>query len=252
MERGVPGSRQALARRALAALDLTRLGDADTPEDIEALCAQAAAPVGAPAALCVHPEWIATCRARLDGGGLQRVAVASVVNFPDGAADAARAARETRRALAAGASEIDVVLPWRALLRGDPDAARDVLRATREACAGRARVKAILETGELRQPEAIRVACELAISAGADFVKTSTGKAALNATPEAARVMLEAVRAAGGRCGFKAAGGIRTLDDAAQYFRIADELLGPDWADPSRFRLGASALHAEIVHLLAG
>ena len=233
-----------LARRALAALDLTSLGEDDRPEAIEALCAAAAGPGGAPAAVCVSPEHIVTARRALDSRGLPLVRVATVANFPEGAADPARAARETRRAVAAGADEVDVVLPWRAWLAGDRDGARSLLAACREASAGRC-LKVILETGELRDAAEIRAASRAALAAGADFLKTSTGKVAVNATPEAARVMLEVIREHG-RGGFKAAGGVRRLADAAPYFDLADSILGPDWADARHFRIGASALLGEL------
>lgn len=242
----------ALARRALACLDLTSLGEDDDRARIEALCDAARTAPGAPAALCVYPEWIATVRRRLDRDGPAGVAVATVVNFPDGGADPARVARETRRAVAAGATEVDVVLPWRALLDGEPAMARAVIAACREACGARALMKVILESGELGDALAVREASLLALDEGADFLKTSTGKARRGATPEAAQVMLEAIARRGGGCGFKASGGIRTLDDAARYLALADDVLGPGWATPRRFRLGASALLAEIVRAIDG
>jgi deoxyribose-phosphate aldolase len=240
----------ALALRTLAALDLTSLGEDDDLARIDTLCAAARTPYGAPAALCVYPEWIATCRARLMDAGLLSVRVATVINFPDGGDDTQRVHRETRRAVAAGAHEIDVVLPFRRLLAGDDEAASAVLRACREACSERARMKVILETGVLESEEMIRRAAHIALDAGADFLKTSTGKVPVNATPMAALILLEATRERGGRCGFKAAGGIRTLRDASAYFVLADEMMGPQWATPDRFRFGASSLLGDILGVL--
>ena len=234
----------AVARRAIPLLDLTSLGDDDTPATIERLCAAAGGAGGAAAAVCVYPEHIATARRALAEQGLGRVAVATVTNFPDGGADVERARRETRRAVAAGADEVDVVLPWRAWLAGDHETGRRLVAACREASAGRI-LKVILETGELKDPDRIRAASLAALDAGADFIKTSTGKVAVNATPEAARVMLEAIRERG-RGGFKAAGGVRTVADAAAYLALADGIMGPAWADASRFRIGASALLGEL------
>ena len=242
--------RKALARRTLAALDLTSLGEDDDRARIEALCDAACTPYGMPAALCVYPEWIATCRERLYDLGLQQVAVATVVNFPEGGDDPARVHRETRRALAAGAHEIDVVLPWQRLQAGDAATAREVLIACREACGTHSRMKVILETGALQTEALIREAAEIALDAGADFLKTSTGKVAVNATTDAARFLLQETHARGGQCGFKAAGGIRTLDDAAGYFALADDILGPQWATPAHFRFGASSLLGEILVVL--
>lgn len=240
-----------IAGRALAALDLTSLGEDDSPAHIEALCAAAAGPGGLPAAVCVYPEHIGTARRALDSHGAAAVRVATVVNFPDGGADPGRASRETRRAVAAGADEVDMVLPWRILAANDTAGARQVVAACRAAAPGRL-LKVILESGALGSEDRIRAASELALEAGADFIKTSTGKVAVGATPAAARVMLTAIREHGGRAGFKASGGVRTLADAALYLGLADELLGAGWATPAHFRIGASGLLAEIRAALGG
>jgi deoxyribose-phosphate aldolase len=239
-----------LARRVLATMDLTSLGEDDGPDVARALCAAARTRHGSPAAICVHPELVATAREALDALDLEHVAVASVANFPDGGSDADRAVREVRRALAAGADEVDVVFPYRALMVGDGAIGATLLARCRALRDGRYRLKAILETGVLADPALIARASAIAIEAGADFIKTSTGKVAVNATPEAAATMLRAIREHGGQCGFKAAGGIRTLDDAAVYLGLADDILGPDWASPERFRIGASRLLAEIQSVL--
>lgn len=236
-----------LAARLLPMLDLTSLGESDTTADIRALCTSALTPHGRPAALCVYPEHVTTVREALAG---TTVRVATVVNFPDGGDDATRIARETRRAMAAGAEEIDMVLSWRALVAGDLARARAGVDACRDACGGNATLKLILETGALGNSAMISRACELGLDAGVDFLKTSTGKVATNATPEAAAVVLDAIAARGGRCGFKAAGGIRTLADAAVYVQLAESRLGADWVAPSRFRIGASALFGEITAAL--
>lgn len=238
-----------IAARVLAALDLTSLGEDDTPEAIVKLCA--AATGGAhPAAVCVYPEHITTARRALAAAHAGDVSVATVVNFPDGGNDIARVLRETRRALAAGAEEIDVVFPWRAHLGGDREIGARMLRECRALCGERI-LKAILETGELGEALRVRELSLAAIGAGADFIKTSTGKASVGATPAAARTMLECIRDSGGRTGFKAAGGVRTLADAHRYLALADEILGNGWASPARFRIGASALLAELRAALA-
>lgn len=238
-----PAARRALARRLLPLLDLTSLGDFDTPETIEALCASARLPQGAPAAVCIHPEHVTTARRALAGSAIK---VATVVNFPDGGSDHARVQRETRRVLAAGAEEVDMVLPWPALLHGERPAVERAVRAAREVCGGSVALKLILETGCLGSAERIAEAAGIGLAAGVDFLKTSTGKVEVNATPEAAAVMLDAIAAAGGRCGFKAAGGIRSLADAMVYLNLAERRLGADWITPAHFRIGASALFAEI------
>lgn len=238
--------RRELAARLLPLLDLTSLGEDDTPARIEALCASAPTRHGLPAALCVYPEHVTTVRRAMHG---KPVKVATVVNFPEGGSDAARAARETRRALAAGADEIDLVLPYDALRRGERALAEAVVRACREAC-GSACLKLIIETGELQTPVLIELACAIGLSASVDFLKTSTGKVAVNATPQTAALMLDAIARDGGRCGFKAAGGIRTIDDAVVYLGLASERLGDDWITPAHFRIGASTLFGELTAAL--
>ncbi|MEX0733814.1 MAG: deoxyribose-phosphate aldolase [Steroidobacteraceae bacterium] len=225
--------------RVLATLDLTSLGEDDTPADVRALCVKAAACATHPAAVCVFPEHIVTARAGLDESGAPDVAVATVVNFPDGASDPGRALRETRRALAAGADEIDVVFAWRAYVGGDRESGPSILRRCKEACGGKL-LKAIIETGELRDPLLIRELCLAAIDAGADFVKTSTGRSRTGATLEAARVILECLRERG-RGGFKASGGIRTLAQARDYLELAERICGTGWATPGKFRIGSSS-----------
>lgn len=238
---------EALARRVLPLLDLTCLDEDASPQAILQLCARARQPAGSVAAVCVYPEYVHLARATL----ADEIAVATVVNFPEGGEDPQRVTREIRRALAAGADEIDAVLPWCALLDGRDDAVAAVLAAARRA-SGSARLKVILETGELGCASKIRRAADLAIAAGADFIKTSTGKAAVNATLPAAAIMLHSIRDSAARCGFKAAGGIRSLEQAGAYLDLADELMGAGWVCAERFRFGASGLLGEIETVLSG
>lgn len=241
--------RMTLTRTLLGLLDLTSLGEDDSPARINALCARAASPHGKVAAVCVYPEHVTTARRSLADSGVK---IASVVNFPDGGEDPGRIERETRRAIAAGADEIDMVLAWRALQRGDLATARAGVDACRAACGPGIALKLILETGALTTPESIRTAAELGLDAGVDFLKTSTGKVPINATVEAAGILLDAIAARGGGCGFKAAGGVRTVDEAAAYVALAERRLGADWVTPAHFRIGASALLDAIVSELEG
>ena len=241
-------SLRALALRALALLDLTSLGEDDDVARIEALCASARTPWGMPAALCVYPEHIVTVRKAL----AESVSVATVINFPDGGEAVGRVEREARRAIAAGANEIDLVFPYRALLRGDARTGIAVVGAARATCGPGVKLKLIIESGVLAAPELIRQAARIGIVAGVDFLKTSTGKVPVNATPEAAAVMLAVIAEHGGRCGFKVAGGVRTLADAACYIGLAEAALGADWVQPEHFRIGASGLFAAITAVLAG
>lgn len=239
------------ARIALRCLDLTSLKDDDTPASIEALARRAATPHGAPAALCVYPRFIGIARSALDAQGLAKVRVATVVNFPRGEASPAQAADDTAAAMAQGADEIDVVFPWRALRDGAPQAGVELIARCR-AAAGDAPLKVILETGGLGDAALIRTASERAIEGGADFLKTSTGKAPVNATPEAATVMLDVIRAHGARVGLKVAGGLATLADVRVYLGLAAGVYGADRLTPATLRFGASSLLPVLLAAIEG
>lgn len=226
----------ALARRAIGLLDLTDLAAETDADAAAALCERAAA--ASVAAVCVWPAFVEQCARQLAG---TEVLVATVVNFPAGTDPPDRVAAVTAAALAAGADEIDVVLPYRAWLAGDTEAAVDVLSLVRQETTDRT-MKVIIESGELPGPSSIDRAAHLAIACGADFVKTSTGKTKVSATTDAAEVILEAIVVSGRPVGFKASGGIRTLDDARNFLDLAAVIMGPDWATPATFRFGASSL----------
>lgn len=229
------------ARLALSCLDLTSLNDADTDADIERLCQRAQCRYGTTAAVCVWPRFAALARGHLP----LEVRVAAVANFPDGSSDIARALRDTQAIADAGAQEVDVVIPYR-----DLDAAPALLSAVRKACQGLT-LKVILETGELKDEALIRRACAVALDAGADFLKTSTGKVAVSATLDAARLLLQAISEGGhASVGFKPAGGIRTVADAAAYIALTEQYLGR--VTPQRLRIGASGLLNDIETVLGG
>lgn len=237
-----------IARRALPLLDLTDLSDSCTEAAIETLCQKAVTPFGTVAAVCLYPPFVAQAKTLLHGSGVK---IATVVNFPDGGDDTVEVERETAAAIANGADEIDLVMPYRAFLAGRHGFAETQIVRIRRVC-GPVTLKVILETGRLALPEPIREASDLALSAGADFIKTSTGKVEVNATPEAARIMLAAIRASGRAAGFKAAGGVRSAAEAGAYLQLADEIMGPDWATPATFRFGASALLANLIGEIEG
>lgn len=243
------GARQT-ARRALALLDLTDLTETCDAAAIETLCRQAQTPFGPTAAICIWPRFVAQARGILGTG--HAVKIATVVNFPSGALPVADVVAETKRAIADGADEIDLVIPYRVLIAGDEAAVTEMVRAVKAACPAPVILKAILETGELKEPALIRRASDLAIAAGSDFIKTSTGKVAVNATLPAAEIMLAAIRDSGRPVGFKPAGGVRTVADAGQYLALADAIEGEGWAAPSTFRFGASGLLGDILAVLGG
>jgi deoxyribose-phosphate aldolase len=231
------------ARRVIGLLDLTSLGDDDTEQMIADLCARAVTPFGPVAAVCVWPRFVAQARRLL---GDTPVKVATVINFPHGDGDPAGVAAATRAAAADGAQEIDVVAPWRPFLEGDEAYAGPVLQACREACGADAGLKVIVESGAFADAAdgsaALRRLCDTALAAGADFLKTSTGKREPGASLAAAAVFYDAITAANSPAGVKISGGVRTCEQAAAYLAQAAARKGEGWAAPATFRFGASAL----------
>lgn len=239
---------QQAARQALQCLDLTSLNDGDTAADIAALCARAQTPFGSVAAVCVWPRFVAQARAALPAD----IKVAAVADFPDGALDLARALADVTAIAQAGGDEVDVVLPYKALMADQRSEVAEFLAEVRHASRPLT-LKVIIESGELAAPELIREATRLALMAGADFVKTSTGKSRVSATPAAAAVMLQEIQASGlSHAGFKASGGIRTVAEAQAYLRLAADKLGAGALTPRRFRFGASGLLNDILAVLSG
>jgi deoxyribose-phosphate aldolase len=238
------------ARLALSLMDLTSLNDSDTDEVITNLCLQADTPEGSPAALCVYPQFIKTARTGLDKIGLSSVKIATVTNFPDGSSDIRRALSETESAVANGADEVDVVFPYKALMAGDSKTGAALVSQCKAACGNTVKLKVIIESGELKDPALIRQASDICIAAGADFIKTSTGKVPVNATLEAAEIMLTAIKDSGKPVGFKAAGGVRSAAEAAEYLSQAKTIMGDDWLSADHFRFGASSLLGALLTTL--
>ena len=239
---------KSVAAAALACLDLTELGDTATEAATLDLVARSDTGHGPTAAVCIWPRYVAAARARLGVGAAVRIA--TVVNFPSGDLPVDEVVAETSQAIADGADEIDLVIPYKAFLKGDEQAVRAMIHAVRAATPAPARLKTILETGELKDEQLIARASRIALDEGADFIKTSTGKVAVNATLDAARIMLGAIRSTGGKAGFKPAGGIRTVADARAYFALCEEIMGPGWVSPQTFRFGASGLLGDILATL--
>ncbi len=245
-------------RFVVQCIDLTTLAGDDTPGRVRALCAQARRPdpadptVGPTAAVCVYPALVPVAAALLGG---TPVAVASVATaFPSGLSSLAVRVADIADAIAGGADEIDVVINRSAMLAGRDDVVAAELQQFREATAG-VTLKVILEVAELEAPELIARAADIAIEAGADLIKTSTGKGPAGASPEAVLVMAERVAAhhvaTGKQVGIKVAGGVRTAADALGYVAIIDAVLGAAWLDPRLLRFGASSLIDDVVVDLA-
>jgi len=243
---------------AISMVDLTTLEGADTPGKIKTLCAKAVRPdandlsVPHVGAVCVYNDLVAIARKELDLIGGKDIPVAAVATaFPSGRASMSVKLADTKDAIEKGASEIDMVIDRGAFLSGNFKLVFDEILAIKEVCADKAHLKVILETGELVTYDNVRKASYLAMLAGADFIKTSTGKVNPAATAPVVLVMLEAVRdfhnQYGKMIGVKPAGGIRTTKDAIKQLVLVNETAGDKWLDPAYFRLGASSLLNDLL-----
>jgi deoxyribose-phosphate aldolase len=241
-------------RLAVSMVDLTTLEGQDTAGKVRQLAAKAVCPaptmpeIPSVAAVCVYPAQVPVVHAALEGTGVHTAAVAT--GFPSGQTSLDIKLRETEETVAAGADEIDMVISREAFLSGDDARVMEEIVRVKEAC-GDAHLKVIIETAELGSYDHVRHASMLAMEAGADFIKTSTGKASSGATPGVVLVMLEAIRdvfdETGRRVGMKPAGGIRASKNGIQYLVQVHETLGPDWLTPDLYRIGASSLVNDIL-----
>ncbi len=239
---------------AIRCVDLTTLEGSDTPGKIVAMCAKAVRPdpadasIPSVAAVCIYPELVPVAAGQLRGTGVHVASVAG--GFPSGLAPLDARLTEIREVVAMGADEVDIVLNRSAFLAGRYRRAFEEIVASKEAC-GPAHLKVILEAGELGSYDQIRRASVLAMAAGADFIKTSTGKIGAGATLPTALCMMEAARDfhrdTGRRIGVKVAGGVRQAKQAIQYLVLLHETLGPDWMTPDLFRIGASTLLNDVL-----
>ncbi|MGB0113311.1 MAG: deoxyribose-phosphate aldolase [Ilumatobacteraceae bacterium] len=241
--------RVANARRAIGLIDLTDLSDDHSAAGIDELCRRAQE--YGTAAVCVWPEYVSTCARQLAGSGVR---VATVVNFPSGDEPESAVVDAVQAALAGGADDVDLVLPYRAVLAGTDAVAASMVASVAGLIDAPHLLKVILETGALGPTDVPRAA-RLAIENGADFVKTSTGKIPAGASLEAAGAMLDAIAEASARgrlVGLKPSGGIRTFDEAMAYIDLADSVMGAGWATPSTFRFGASGLLDSLLATIDG
>ncbi len=243
---------------AIRMVDLTTLEGADTPGKVKALCAKGVYPdptdlsIPSVGAICVYNDMVKIAREALDNGGGKNIPVAAVTTaFPSGRASMEVKIQDTKDAIANGASEIDMVIDRGAFLAGNLGLVFDEIKTIKEICGKDVHLKVILETGELVTLDNVRKASYLAMLAGGDFIKTSTGKVSPAATAPVVYVMLEAVRdfhkMTGVRIGVKPAGGIRNTKDAMKQLVLVNEIAGPEWLDPSLFRIGASALLNDLL-----
>ena len=241
-----------VAGRVIGLIDATNLSDDCTDDDVVELCERASGP-GAPAAgVCIYPQFVRLARERLDAiasDGETSVKVVTVVNFPGGGEDVDDVVAATRQAIGEGADEIDVVLPYNRFLAGETEPAAAMLDAVRRAT-GDKTLKVIIESGAMSERAQIDAAARFAVDHGADFVKTSTGKIDVSATPEAVETILGVVTTADRQVGVKAAGGVRDLAEAAAYLELADRIMGDGWVSAATFRFGSSSLLATALAAL--
>ena len=231
-------------------MDLTSLNTDDNQASINALVNSIDPKLGIPAAVCVFSEFVDDAKIALANRLLSHVKVATVTNFPTGDAPLNEVLNETLIAIERGADEIDLVIPYKAFIKGEADTVLKYVSESKKACGSRAKLKVIIESGELKTPALIAQATELAIQGGADFVKTSTGKVAVNATLEATEIMLNTIKKSSKPVGFKAAGGVKTTGDANDYLQLTTEIMGHEYLAPETFRFGASSLLNDVYKVL--
>jgi deoxyribose-phosphate aldolase len=231
-----------LAKKFLSLLDLTDLSDTCREDHVEALIRKAI--TSNVPAICIWPQFVSLAAHLLQDSHIR---VATVINFPKGGDNVERAIDDAEEALKDGADEIDLVMPYIAFLAGDEPITRSMIAEVKDLMPDDAILKVIVESGAFTNQAQLATACHLAIEEGADFLKTSTGKSAISATPEAARTMLHVIKETGGTCGFKTSGGIKTIDDAKIYLDIATQIMGDSWITPEHFRVGASTLHEVLL-----
>ena len=235
------------AYNLLRCLDLTSLNANDSEYKIASLCEKANSTYGKTAAVCVYPKFVPLAKEELNGSGIN---IATVVNFPEGENNITLLQKEIEAALKYGANEIDAVFPYKEYLNKNFAACQDYVKTAKSLCGKKIPLKLILETGEIKKALLIKDAAKIGIENGADFIKTSTGKTQVSATPEAANAILETITSAKSKAGFKASGGIKTLEEAKKYMVLASSIMGGKWITPQNFRIGASSLLDDLINVI--
>lgn len=237
-----------LAHKIYALIDLTSLNETDNEDTLLALCGKTVMPFGHVAAVCVYPRFVKLVTQILANTSVK---IATVANFPAGIDTVETVTRTIHETLQNGAQEIDVVFPYRNYLAGEKKVALEFVKACRNTCGEKILLKVILETGALKELSLITEVSQEVLLAGANFLKTSTGKIAEGATLPAAEVMLNTIKRLAPQLqqplGFKVSGGVRTLQQAKEYMDLAARILGEDWVTPEHFRVGASQLVDQLI-----
>lgn len=240
-------SLQQRAQQILQLIDLTSLNNTDNDFIIYNLCNEAITQFGNVAAVCIYSRFIPIAKPIMAQNNIK---IATVTNFPHGSTDIEIALYETKLAIDRGADEVDIVFPYYALMQGNKETGAKMVASAKQIC-GTKILKVIIESGELKDSKLIQLASEVSIDNGADFIKTSTGKVAINATLHAAEIMLNTIKKSGQPCGFKAAGGIRTVSDAMKYLELTEQIMDSSWITAKNFRFGASSLLNDALAILA-
>lgn len=243
---------ETVASRTIKLIDLTSLNASDNDNKIIELCKNATTTFGNVASICVYPRFISTARNQLNSQGTPDIKVVTVTNFPHGNSDINIAISETKQAVEYGADEVDVTFPYRALISGDEEVGFRLIKECKSVCEN-IPLKVIIESGELKTPALIEKAAEISIKAGADFIKTSTGKVPTSATVESAKIILSVIEKKRDKysVGLKVSGGIKTVDNVKEYLDVADKAFGCEWTNnKDNFRVGASTLLNELIEIL--
>lgn len=234
------------ALKSLFLLDLTSLDYNDTKESIKALCDKAVNKYGSVASVCIYPAYIKYAKDFLKK---TNVKITTVVNFPEGGRDIPPVIKSTNDALKDGCDEFDLVIPYNDYMNGNKAIVFDMVSSIRKQLPNNI-LKVIIESGVLKKTSYIKECSKIAIDAGADFIKTSTGKTEISATLPAANAMLEVIKESGKNVGFKAAGGIKTVAVAADYLKLAKTIMGEDFITKKTFRFGASSMLGDILQII--
>lgn len=235
------------AKHLIRLIDLTTLNIDDTENRIEKLCAKAQTQYGNVAAICIYPKFLPLAKRLLRETSIK---LATVVNFPDGEYNILRTHGEIEYALTNGAQEIDAVFPYKKFLAGDYNSCANFVETVSKLTGKKYTSKIILETGIIEKATLIAEASKICIDNGANFIKTSTGKTPVSATPEAANIILETISSGRRNVGFKASGGIKTIEDAKKYLVLANTIMGWKWISPSNLRIGASSLLDNLIEVI--
>ena len=234
------------AKLVLSLMDLTSLKDNETQEDIEKLCRSSVSSLGHVAAICIYSQWVDFVVEQMKLKN-EEIRIATVVNFPHAQDTLSTVLYDVDKAIHLGVNEIDMVLPYHQVIEKNYSVAEDMIYRVKKLCGSDVLLKVIIESGELKTIPCIEDATKITIFSGGDFVKTSTGKVPINATLESANTILKVISQENPKVGFKASGGISTLEQAKQYLALAKEYLGLDYLSPKTLRFGASSLLNDIL-----